>query len=395
MRSSALLIVVAVCTQTTPSIAQSSGPAPQSGATPAPAFAPQEPTYTTGPFPTGYVTTTLAATIIPADFAVTARVQAAVAQKVTNDPRASKVGANVSYREGCDPKSGSFDYRTTGAIQPPKDQNPCGSCYVFAAAAAYEASWYLQNKEQISVSEQQILDCANSGDCDGGFHTGVFDFAKQKGLVKQDQYRPYAATAGKCDVPSGPYSAANWSTVYGKPGTPNPASIKEALCVHGPVVAAMFATDLFFQYKSGVFNEFPVLNGDSDINHDVLIIGWDDSMQAWLIENSWGPNWWGDKGFGWIRYQTNNIGFGAAWIDAIKISKTSTNASQDIVNAAGQAKAVNDKAIAQVATELKGGSSSAPNKPGRILGGANSVINNPGQLLGGPNSAARHILKGF
>jgi C1A family cysteine protease len=374
MRYSAFVVASLLCAQSTLALAQSK---------PAPAFTPQEPTYTTGPYPTDNPATKLSATIIPADFAVTARVQAAVAQKITSDPQAPKVGANVSYREGCNPKAASYDYRTTGAIQPPKDQNPCGSCYVFSAAAAYEASWYLQNKAHIRVSEQQILDCAKSGDCDGGFHTGVFDFAKQKGFVKEDQYRPYTASAGKCDVPSGPYSAANWSTVYGKYGTPNPAAIKEALCVHGPVVAAMYATDQFLQYKTGVFNEFPVLDGDSDINHDVLIIGWDDEKLAWLIENSWGPNWWGDKGFGWIRYQTNNIGFGAAWIDAIKLSGSSGGSWGDISSISGQAKALNSKAIEQVATEIL--KPTVIKDPGQILGSSH--------ILGGPNSAMNQIFK--
>lgn len=365
----------------------------QSTRTPAPAFAQQEPTYTTGAYPPNYSQASLAATVIPADFAVTARVQAAVAERLQTDPAASSVGANVTYRNGCAPKASSFDYRDTGAIQPAKDQNPCGSCYIFAAAAAYEASWYLQNGEHVRISQQHLLDCAKAGDCSGGFHTGVFDFAKQVGFVKETDYRSYNAKAGSCDVAAGPYSAASWSTVYGKYGTPRGSAIKEALCVHGPIVAAMFSTDAFVRYKSGVFNEFPELSGDSDVNHDVLIIGWDDSKQAWLIENSWGPDWWGDKGFGWIRYQTNNIGFGAAWIDAIKI-KSPHPTPREIGDVSSEAKALNNKAIDQIiAAEIAGGPNSVINNPGQILGGSNSVINNPGQILGGPNSSVRKMLK--
>lgn len=47
----------------------------------------------------------------------------------------------------------------------------------------------------------------------------------------------------------------------------------------------------------------------------VLLIGWDDEKGAWLVKNSWGEEW-GEKGFGWIKYGSNNIGVFAAWIDA-------------------------------------------------------------------------------
>ena len=100
-----------------------------------------------------------------------------------------------------------------------------------------------------------------------------------------------------------------------------------------------------------------------------------------MIKNSWGPNWWGYKGFGWIRYRSNNIGFGAAWVDAVKVTKSNASSEADLRNATRQAIAIGNKAIEQVGKE--------------ILGGPNSIFNNPGQILGGPNSAINKILRGF
>jgi Papain family cysteine protease len=189
-----------------------------------------------------------------------------------------------------------------------------------------------------------------------------------------------------CTAPSGPYTAVNWSTVYGKAGTPNVSAIKEALCVHGPVVAAMYTTDAFAQYK----------DGDSDVNHDILIIGWDDKKDAWLIKNSWGSNWWGQKGFGWIRYRSNNIGYGAAWVDAVKVVKSAAaipDPKADLQKSADEAKAIGDAAVEQVAKDIAGGPNSVVNNPGQIFGGTNSVLHNPGQILGGPNSVVKKIFE--
>jgi C1A family cysteine protease len=50
------------------------------------------------------------------------------------------------------------------------------------------------------------------------------------------------------------------------------------------------------------------------VTHAILIVGWDNTQGAWIIKNSWGA--WGinDSGFGYVKYQCNNIGWGAAWV---------------------------------------------------------------------------------
>ena len=46
-----------------------------------------------------------------------------------------------------------------------------------------------------------------------------------------------------------------------------------------------------------------------------MIVGWDDTLKAWHIQNSWGPEW-GEQGFMWIAYDSNGIGQYATWIEA-------------------------------------------------------------------------------
>lgn len=65
------------------------------------------------------------------------------------------------------------------------------------------------------------------------------------------------------------------------------------------------------------------------VNHAVLIVGWDDDHQAFLIKNSQykiltdsagnihGLAAWGDHGFGWVAYDSLKIGTRTAWVDAL------------------------------------------------------------------------------
>jgi hypothetical protein len=90
---------------------------------------------------------------------------------------------------------------------------------------------------------------------------------------------------------------------------PTVEQLKQALVEYGPVVGPLRGDNCFSVYQGGVFNGRNI----GDPTHDVVIIGWDDEKQAWLIKNSWGEEW-GEKGFGWMAYGSNNIGRFAAWI---------------------------------------------------------------------------------
>lgn len=226
----------------------------------------------------------------------------------------------------CSATAKSFDLRKVNKVTGVRTQI-CGTCWDFTAMATFEGSYAIQNNQLIDTSEQYSLNCAKAGNCSGGWWMPVFDFLIQSGAVDEaaDPFTGDATLA--CPTNLTPkYKAAAWGFVGSNvQDIPSPAAIKQALCDHGPLATAIYVDPAFQSYGGGVFDEHT--QSFTWINHGITIIGWDDTQGpsgAWLIKNSWG-HVWGDTagfgtetGYGWVAYNTNNIGTATAWVDALQ-----------------------------------------------------------------------------
>ena len=258
----------------------------------------------------------LAGTQIPANLTELAKQQNFRAREILDNLEQSP-GQRFS---SCSADAVTFDWRDSGIVTPVRDQGECGSCWAFAALAAFESSTLYHNNLTYSQvggivdgSEQHLLNCSGAGSCKGGWYGPVFDFMIDKGNLPERVFR-YQGEEKVCRFQrNSPVKAATWGYVSDDGGIPSVSEMKQALCKHGPIVSTVHMTDAFNAYKSGVFNE----NAFGSPNHAITIIGWDDQKGAWLLKNSWGTDW-GEDGYMWIDYNSNRIGYAAAWVDARK-----------------------------------------------------------------------------
>ena len=70
----------------------------------------------------------------------------------------------------------------------------------------------------------------------------------------------------------------------------------------------MYVYNDFFSYRSGVYS---YTTGAYAGAHAVLVVGYDDTQQAFIVKNSWGSGW-GEAGYFMIAYSevTGTSGFG-------------------------------------------------------------------------------------
>ncbi len=82
-----------------------------------------------------------------------------------------------------------------GFNKPVLNQGQCGDCWAFATTASIEASLLSKNNTNVTLSAQQLTDCAsgspyNNYGCNGGFMTGAYYYINRNGIY-EDKYYPF------------------------------------------------------------------------------------------------------------------------------------------------------------------------------------------------------------
>lgn len=124
------------------------------------------------------------------------------------------------------------------------------------------------------------------------------------GSVQENMW-PYDTTKRDIQPPSEIYNMAIKSKLKATQIPQNIYNIKNSLIECLPVLCGIliypsFETDLVA--KSGIVPYPNKLNENPVGRHCVVIVGFDDMSQKFLLRNSWGPQW-GDNGYFWVDYK--------------------------------------------------------------------------------------------
>jgi len=221
------------------------------------------------------------------------------------------------------PDMKAFNWRDINMVSSVKSQGSCGSCWAFAVTAVYEGVYKIMHGKEIDLSEQYIVDsleCENPsqkfdcGSCGGGITPHTFKAMMTQGVPLESEV-PYLAQNGVCRKPVGgaTYRVKQFGYITNAVEKATVRQLKEAICKYGPVASTNKVTPLFQAYGGGIYDEKVPVSSLMDVTHAVVIVGWDDSKNAWLVKNSWSERW-GEKGYVWMEYGTANIESNVSWI---------------------------------------------------------------------------------
>lgn len=215
----------------------------------------------------------------------------------------------------------AYDYRENGRSPAVQDQGDLGTCWAFASLTALESSLTPEEYLVFSRDHMSLNHVFDRQQEDGGDYTMAMSYLLSwKGPVLEQQ-DPYGD--GKTDSFLPPVKHVQEIQMLPEKDL---EAIKKAVFLYGGV-----HTPLYFALADEDLTEMDIgqyyridtasycYTGTMQINHDVVIVGWDDQYPksrfstepagdgAFLCMNSWGEDF-GEDGYFWISYYDSNIG---------------------------------------------------------------------------------------
>lgn len=203
----------------------------------------------------------------------------------------------------------SVDLRTYAS--PIEDQGQLGSCTGNAIAGAIELIDKKNNK-RLDVSrlfiyyEERVLEGTINYDAGAYIRDGI-KVCYTKGAPLESLW-PYNVRKWAAKPSTAAYTDALKRKVTGYQRCANFAAVKNALALGNPVVIGF---DVYESFEQGTWQ---LANGSGLMpypntateqllgGHAVLIVGYNDSTQRFIVKNSWGTAW-ADKGYFYMPYQ--------------------------------------------------------------------------------------------
>jgi len=203
-------------------------------------------------------------------------------------------------------------------LPPVYDQEDIGRCTANAGCGAFDAIWKKQHGAFTFPSRMDLYTSSLKRDGtfphDSGSYTSTVLWVLLNQGVCQEKTWPYNPRALGIQPPACSAKRSNFMAIkaYDVPNNDNGYSVKQCIAnIKSPVLTGGY---VFQSINNPVYDKItkryivPMPSGRPIGGHEILIVGYDDSM-TWnglkgfaRIRNSWGV-FWGDKGDAWVPYR--------------------------------------------------------------------------------------------
>ncbi|MCI8992615.1 MAG: cell surface protein [Eubacterium sp.] len=211
----------------------------------------------------------------------------------------------------------SYDLRERGRTSAVRNQGPFGTCWAAAALTAIESSILPEENSYFSVDHMSMNNSFSVDQYDGGDYTMAMAYltAWQGPVLEKDD--PYGDGVSDSSLTAVKH-IQEIQIIEDK----DYQAIKDAVFKYGGVQTSVYSTLTNSRSNTPYYNRDTrsyCYIGEEKPNHDVVIIGWDDSYPkdnfngepegdgAFICQNSWGENF-ADHGVFYVSYYDSNIG---------------------------------------------------------------------------------------
>lgn len=211
----------------------------------------------------------------------------------------------------------AYDYRKNGRAPEVKNQGSLGTCWAFASMMALQSRLLPEQNLSFSEDHMSLQNSFRLNQNDGGEYTMSMAYLLAwQGPVPEEE-DPY----GDGFSPPGLTPVCHVQEIQVLPEK-DYDEIKRAIFLYGGVQSSLYTSmaegredDRYYNKEEGAY----CYRGTAKPNHDVVIIGWDDTYPkekflqppeedgAFICANSWGGDF-GEDGYFYVSYFDSNIG---------------------------------------------------------------------------------------